>query len=162
MRQVFLILLTLGLFSCNQQTANNKDLQNRIDSLEVKLANTYRPGFGDFMGTVQTHHAKLWFAGQHENWKLADFEVHELMEAIEAIEEYHPNRKETQLIGMIYPAIDSVDIAIDQKDLEKFKESYTNLTNTCNKCHHATEMEYVEMKIPNLSPYSNQNFDAAK
>ncbi len=89
MRKIFLILLTLGLFACNHQKDNTKILQNRIDSLEIKLANTYKPGLGDFMGSIQTHHAKLWFAGQNKNWKLADFEVHELEEAIEDIQKFN-------------------------------------------------------------------------
>lgn len=109
MRQILLILLAFGLFTCNQQTDNTKILQSRIDSLEIKLANTYKPGFGDFMGTIQAHHSKLWFAGQNENWELADFEVHEIMEAFEAIQKFQAEREESQLIGMINPALDSVD-----------------------------------------------------
>ena len=35
------------------------------------------PGFEEFMSNIQAHHAKLWFAGQNHNWKLADFEIHE-------------------------------------------------------------------------------------
>lgn len=77
MMRIFLIaLFSISLFACNQQTDNTQVLQNRIDSLEQKLANTYKPGFGEFMSGIQAHHSKLWFAGQNENWKLADFEVH--------------------------------------------------------------------------------------
>ena len=91
-------------------------LQNRIDSLGKKLADTYKPGFGEFMSGIQAHHAKLWFAGQNQNWKLADFEVHEMMEAIEDIQKYQTERKESQKIGMITPVLDSVNSAIQQKN----------------------------------------------
>jgi hypothetical protein len=74
MRQVLLIILTFALFACNQQADNTKILQIRIDSLENKLADTYKPGFGEFMGGIQAHYSKLWFAGKNENWKLAEFE----------------------------------------------------------------------------------------
>lgn len=140
MIRFFLIsLLSIFLFACNQQTNNNEVLQNRIDSLEQKLADTYKPGFGEFMSGIQAHHSKLWFAGQNENWKLADFEVHEIMEAIEYIQKYHTERKESQMIGMINPALDSVNKAIQQKNPALFKTSYTLLTNTCNNCHRAAD-----------------------
>lgn len=86
MRPILLIILTLGLFACNTQTDNAKVLQHRIDRLERQLADTYKPGFGEFMSSIQAHHSKLWFAGQNENWKLADFEVHEIMESIADIQ----------------------------------------------------------------------------
>jgi len=59
-----------------------------------------RPGFDDFMSSVQIHLAKSWFAGKNENWRLADFEIHEITEKIEAIRTFQSDRKETQLIIM--------------------------------------------------------------
>lgn len=162
MRQLLLILLTLGLFSCNQQVDNTADLQNRIDSLESKLENTYKPGFGDFMSSIQAHHTKLWFAGQNENWDLADFEIHELEEAIEDIQKFHAGRKETELIGMILPALDSVEVAIEKKDPVAFKRSYNLLTNTCNTCHKQTDHGFVVIKLPESLPYTNQDFAPLK
>lgn len=162
MRHLLLILLTFGLFSCNQQIDNTADLQKRIDSLESKLENTYIPHFGDFMSGIQAHHAKLWFAGQNENWDLADFEIHELEEAIEDIQKYHAGRKETELIGMILPALDSVEVAIEKKDPVSFKRNYNLLTNTCNKCHHQTDHGFVVIKLPESLPYTNQDFEPLK
>ncbi|MBL0268653.1 MAG: hypothetical protein IPP99_08310 [Chitinophagaceae bacterium] len=66
MKYIILVLWVSALSSCKQQT-DNKQLQNRIDSLEIQLANSYKPGFGELMSSIQTHHAKLWFAGQNEN-----------------------------------------------------------------------------------------------
>jgi hypothetical protein len=158
MRPLFLIILTLGFFSCNQQAGNTQVLQNRIDSLEKKLAATYKPGFGEFMSGIQAHHSKLWFAGQNENWKLADFEVHEIMEAIEDIQKFQTERKESQLTGMISPALDSINNAIKQKNPALFKSSYILLTNTCNNCHRASEFDFNVVKIPDNQSFSNQDF----
>ncbi|MBO9531092.1 MAG: hypothetical protein J7514_15265, partial [Acinetobacter oleivorans] len=71
-------------------------MQNRIDSLQSQLEHSYKPGFGDFMGRIQVHHNKLWFAGQNQNWKLADFEIHEISEAVSDIQKYQAHRKESQ------------------------------------------------------------------
>lgn len=162
MNQTFFILLTVGLFSCNQPADNTKVLLSRIDSLESKLADTYIPGFGEFMSNIQVHHAKLWFAGQNENWKLADFEIHEIKETLGAIQKYQTERTESQKIGMLNPALDSIDIAIQQRNISLFKNSYALLTNTCNNCHRATDFEFNVVKIPETPPFSNQDFKTTK
>ncbi len=162
MKQTFFIILTLAIYACNQKTDNTKVLQNRIDRLKIKLADTYKPGFGEFMSSIQAHHSKLWFAGQNENWKLADFEVHEIMETIEDIQKFQKERKESQIIGMINPALDSINYAIQQKNAALFKSSYTLLTNTCNNCHRAAEFEFNVVKIPDTQPFSNQDFKINK
>jgi hypothetical protein len=123
MKAIFLVLLFLGFCCCNQPTKNTQMLQNRVDSLEKKLTDAYKPGFGEFMSGIQAHHTKLWFAGQNQNWKLADFEIHEIMESIEDIQKYETDRKETQLIGMIKPAIDSINQAIKKRNPKLFTSS---------------------------------------
>lgn len=158
MKQIIFLFIALALSSCNEQTDSIKTLQNRIDSLENKLTDTYKPGFGEFMGDIQVHHAKLWFAGQNNNWKLANFEVHEIMEAIGNIQKYQIEREESQLIGMINPALDSIKNSIEQKNLEMFKSSYSLLTNACNSCHHAANFEFNVVKIPKSQIFSNQDF----
>lgn len=158
MKYFFLTLLSVATVSCNQSADNNKLLQTRIDSLEKKLANTYKPGFGEFMSSIQVHHAKLWFAGQNKNWALADFEIHEIMEAIENIQKYQTERKESEKIIMLSPALDSVNAAIAKKDDVQFKNSYVLLTNTCNNCHHAVQFEFNVVTIPDKPPFSNQIF----
>ena len=162
MKQIILILFTFGLFGCNRQTDKTQILQNQIDSLEARLADAYKPGFGDFMSSIQIHHNKLWFAGQNQNWKLADFEIHEIMEAIDDIKKYQKERKESEMIEMIEPALDNINTAIKQKDPVAFKNSYILLTNTCNTCHNKTGFEFNVVKIPDNPPFSNQDFKPSK
>jgi len=158
MKYIFITILSFVFFACNNTSEKNQVLQTRIDSLEKKIADGYKPGFGEFMSGIQAHHVKLWFAGQNKNWKLADFEIHEIMESIAAIQQYETERKESRLIGMISPAIDSVTNAIKQKNIALFNSSYTLLTNTCNNCHHAANFEFNVVKIPNNQSFSNQDF----
>jgi hypothetical protein len=155
----FIMVLTLlAIFAACNQDHNSKQLQGQIDSLQKKLNNLYKPGFGDLMGSIQIHHAKLWFAGSNNNWELADFEIHEIEEALEDIQKFNSDRSETKAIGMINPAMDSVSSAIKQKSPEQFRSNYILLTNTCNNCHKATEHAFNVVTIPSNPPVSNQSF----
>ena len=110
------------------------------------------------MSGIQVHHAKLWFAGQAQNWSLSDFETKEIREAIEDIQTYCTDRPETGSIPMIKPALDSMDEAIKNKSISQFKSSFTLLTNTCNNCHRLTKHEFNVIQIPGEPPFTNQAF----
>ena len=124
----------------------------------LSRCNTYKLGFGAFMSSIQSHHSKLWFAGQSQNCKLADFEIHEIMESIEAVQKYEIERKEIKSIAIINPALNSVNIAIQLKDIVLFKSNYSLLTNTFNNCHPANDFEFNVVKIPETQSFSNQEF----
>jgi hypothetical protein len=153
-----IIMMGLLFTSCNREKVKTQNLQKQVDSLKTKLSETYKPGFGEFMSYIQAHHAKLWFAGQNQNWKLADFEIHEIMESFEDIQKYETERKESKMVGMIKPALDSVNTAIERKNSKLFKKSFTLLTNTCNSCHHAVNFEFNVIKIPDVQTFGNQDF----
>ena len=160
----FLILLPVlcTLLACNEQNNRVNQMQATIDSLQDKLNKTYKPGLGEFMAGIQLHHAKLWFAGQNQNWPLADFEIHEIGESLDDINEFCKDRPEVKNIGMLKPAIDSVSSAIRQKSLQLFKNSFSVLTNTCNNCHKATDHGFNVVIIPTSPPVSNQDFKVAQ
>lgn len=157
-----LCLIALATGSCRPATDNTPRLQQRIDSLEQKLARVYKPGFGEFMSSIQAHHSKLWFAGQAQNWKLCDFELHEIREAAEAIKQYETDRPESQKINMLEAPLDSLGRAIEQKDRPGFISGFNLLTNTCNNCHRATQFEFNVVKVPLSSPFPNQEFGPGK
>lgn len=159
---IFILTISHALFACNQSANNDHILQTRIHTLEAKLADTYRPGLGEFMSNIQVHHAKLWFAGQNLNWELADFEINEIKESLEDIRKYCTNRPETKAIGMIDLSMDSMSNAIQQKSPALFKNGFVLLTATCNNCHKATSHEFNVIKIPDNPPFSNQIFKVEK
>ena len=154
-KQFCLVLLLIVTFSaCN----DNTKLQEQIDNLEVQSINSYKPGFGEFMSSIQVHHAKLWFAGKNQNWKLADFEVNEIVETLDALQKYQKERKESQALPILHPAIDSVKIAIQLQNPKLFVQCFKALTNTCNTCHQSVNFAFNVVKIPDTPPFSNQDF----
>jgi hypothetical protein len=158
---IFLLIFMFILSSCDRGSQQERKLQVRIDTLQQKLNETYKPGFGEFMSGIQTHHAKLWFAGKNRNWPLADFEVNEIKESLDQLQVFAADRPEIKSIPMIMPAIDSITYAINQKDPLLFKNSFILLTNTCNNCHKATEHAFNVVTIPAGLPVVNQDFKPA-
>jgi hypothetical protein len=119
---------------------------------------SYKPGLGEFMTSIQIDHAKLWFAGKAHNWELADFEMHEISEALDDIRTYCSERPEVVSLAMIDPALSSLSGAIKQKSDTLFQQSYLALTNTCNSCHRTTNHAFNVIKIPDSPPFGNQVF----
>jgi hypothetical protein len=158
MKYLLLFILIGLLFSCNNQDKEYQKLQSKIELLQTQLNDTYKPGFGDLMTSIQNHHAKLWFAGINDNWELASFEIHEINEALTSIKKYQADRTETKKIKMITPGIQIVEKAIEKQDLTNFKESYIQLTQTCNACHQQTNFSYNIVKVPESQTFSNQEF----
>jgi hypothetical protein len=155
---LLLILIVSVLFFASCNNSKTENLQKEIDSLKTKITNCYKPGLGEFMLTVQTHHSKLWFAGINDNWPLADFEVGEIKETLDNAIKFLPERKETKDIPMIFPALDSLQASINNNDLRMFTKSYKMLTKTCNACHKAVHFEFNVIKTPTSEPVSDQEF----
>jgi len=162
MKQYFLFQFIIIILTACNSTDSNITLQRKIDSLQKQIDNAYKPGLGEFMSSIQVHHAKLWFAGTNANWQLADFEIHEIMEAVDDIQQYNIERPESKEIKVIVPGIDSVLQSIKIKDAASFKNSFILLTNTCNNCHKAVQYDFNQVKIPDEPPFSNQVFTPAK
>ena len=156
------MVLSCFQFSCIQNDKYIAKLENQVIKLEEKLNDAYKPGFGMLMGHIQTHHAKLWFSGKHENWKLAEFNLHEIHERFEDLVKYKADTEEVKLIPMIAPVLDSLKKDIQEENVTKFKKNFGVLTNTCNSFHKLTKHDYIEIKIPDLESNYNQVFAPKK
>jgi hypothetical protein len=152
-------IMLLFLSSCARTGRRHGALQAKIDSLQRRLDDAYRPGLGEFMSGIQVHHAKLWFAGNAQNWKLADFEVGEIRETLDDVRKYCADRPELASLPMIGPAMDSISSAVRQENLPKFKSAFILLTNTCNNCHRVTKHEFNVIRVPLTPPFTNQVFE---
>jgi len=148
------------MIACNQSA--DQRLQAKVDSLQAKLNDTYKPGLGEFMMGIQEHHAKLWYAGVNKNWQLADFEVHEIGETLDDVKKYCTDRPEIKSLGIIDPAVNAIKAAISKQDADKFKAGFIELTNGCNSCHKDNQHGFNILTIPTAPPVTNQDFKPAK
>jgi hypothetical protein len=124
------------------------------------------PNLIDFMMTTQTHHAKLWYAGNARNWELADYQVDELKEALEDAGKLIPDYKGVPVRAMIdnlvMPPIGDVESAIKARDRAKFVAAYDKLTAACNTCHQGSKRGFIVVQRPVGMAFPNQSFAPAK
>lgn len=162
MKYLLAFTALLVFASCRRQEGNTQPLQAQIDSLKHELENSYKPGFGEFMSSIQVHHDKLWFAGTNNNWELADFEIHEIEESLEDLQTFCADRAETNSLQMIDQPLKNVSDAIHHKNSTEFRDAYMTLTSNCNSCHRATQHAFNVIAVPTTPPFSNQRFEPAR
>jgi hypothetical protein len=127
----------------------------------------YRPGLGELMSFTQMRHAKLWFAGEAQNWKLAEYETDELQEGFDDVVLYHAEHKDSPLpLTLLVPKImtqpmKDVREAIRAHDPAAFVAAFDALTVGCNSCHQATNFGFNVVQRPSgTSWFANQAFAA--
>jgi len=133
-----------------------------LQELREELVERFTPGLHTLMVDLGIRHASLWFAGDAENWPLADYMVHELEELVEDIEELHPVYREVQvaaLLGeMTHPAVEALEDAVEEEDRAAFVEAYDRLTAACNACHTASDRAALVIQRPTAPPLTNLRF----
>jgi hypothetical protein len=158
MKSTILIPLLMLFVACNERNNSTQKLQVQIDSLQNKLNNAYTPGTGEIMENIRVHHAKIWLAGQNQNWALASYEESLIESGFKRIQKFHGESDVAKAAAMIEPAMDSVMSATQQKNPEFFKRSYIFMTTTCNNCHTVTNHPFNVITIPETSDFRNQSF----
>jgi hypothetical protein len=122
----------------------------------------YAPGLGEFMTATQLRHAKLWFAGDANNWDLAAYEIDEIMEGLEDAEKRFPTHDGIPVAEMIKanidPAVEELRKAVEAKSSTKFAVAFDKLSSACNTCHAGANKQFIRIRRPTSSPLSNQNF----
>ena len=126
----------------------------------------YQPGLGEFMTATQLRHAKLWFAGEQNNWDLAAYEIDEVKEGLEDAARLFPTFDGFPVAEMIKtiidPRIEEVEKAVRAKSSTKFAAAFDELTSGCNSCHAAASKPFIRIQRPIASPLTNQNFAPEK
>jgi hypothetical protein len=120
------------------------------------------PGLVEIMMATQSHHAKLWYAGNARNWELADYQVDELKEGLEdaakAIPDYKGVPIGSMINNLIMPPIEEVEAAIKAQDRAKFVAAYDKLTAACNTCHNGSKRGFIVIQRPAGAAFPNQAF----
>lgn len=115
------------------------------------------------MSYLERFSEKMFFAAESDNWELADVYAHELEEIAEDLVEGGYEAHDIPLADFavaFVPAVNAVADAIDAQNYERFLETYTAMTATCNACHAAVGYGAVRIILPESAsrPYPGQQF----
>ena len=135
-------------------------LQAEVQALKAAQAGTAAPAqegpeLGAQMLELQIRHARLWQAGEAENWLLAQFQLAELRENFGGIVETNgehaalqPQKLSEVLPAMTEPALAQLQAAVDAHDKAKFEAGYDALSTGCNACHAAADHGFLVIQRP--------------
>ena len=131
----------------------------QIEALKREIAalkkEAYHPELGEQMLTLQIRHARLWFAGEAQNWLLAAFELQEIKEAFDAVVEQNPEHAifQPQRLADILPAMTKAPVmalrdAIDHGSKAEFEKTFDALSAACTGCHKAAGNDFLVIERP--------------
>ena len=125
--------------------------------LAVAQQEIYRPPLGDMMSAIQARHIKLWFAGKFGNWDLAAYEVGEIRASLENAANLYRGIP-AELVTNTADPIEAIRDGIEAKDSAKFAKAYGDLTAACNACHSGFGRGFIVIRVPTISPFTDQSF----
>lgn len=150
MKQIFIIILTFGLFACNQQTDKNPEQGEWIKGTEAEKIKTIEKQFRGFDNTmVETgyRYQELYWAGEDQNWEYADYQLEKIKLAIENGLERRPKRAKSAEHFLTY-VLPEMKKSLESKDTSVFNKNLQTLTINCNSCHAMEKVPFFTVKIP--------------
>ena len=176
MRLPFALCLLLLAGGCTaphhaQQARDIAALRAEVAALKAApkpAAATAAPELGTQMLELQIRHARLWQAGEAQNWMLAQFQLAELRESLAGIVESNgehaalqPQRLAQVLPAMTDPALAQLQDAIDAQDKARFEAGYDALSAGCNACHAAAGHGFLVIQRPRTPLLDNLRAEPA-
>ena len=147
---------------------NNRELASLQDSLkraqaELASAKELAPGLGEYMTTIQLHAGKLWFAAKALNWDLAQYELDELKETMEAAKGLNAEKNGVKISNVLDSVLQTqvaeLDKSIKRKSAPEFQKSYDEAMSACNGCHTEAGFKFIHIVRPSAPPVTNQRWE---
>jgi len=120
-------------------------------SLTLEQIAQIQPGLGTLMIEFGHRFYVAYYAAKANNWELADYEIHELIEAQEVAEVTRPKYTE-DLKAFEHGALAQLQQTIKTKDWKQFEVKYAETTKACNACHTKNGHPYIQYKLPKIAP----------
>jgi Skp family chaperone for outer membrane proteins len=139
-------------------------LQDSLKRVQAELATAKEsmPGLGDYMTTIQLHTGKLWFAAKASNWELAEYELDELKETMEAAKGLNAEKNGVKISGVLDSVLQTqvaqLAESIERKSLMEFQKSYDETLSACNGCHTEAGYKFINIVRPTAPPVTNQRW----
>ena len=146
-------------------TSAGSELRSRVERLEGKA-----PDQSHAMADVGYHFANLWFAGEKQNWPLAEFCLDETRSHLRWAVRIIPVRKtpagqDLELKGILdaleSSVLDDLRKAVAAHDRARFEPAYKRTLEGCYACHKSAGKPYLRPQVPEQPPAPILNFDPA-
>lgn len=150
------LALVLGVAAAVPQTDDVAALKSEVVRLKGMV-----PDQSHAMMDVGAHFLNLWFAGQAENWPLAQFFSDETRSHLRWAVRIIPKRKDAEgreidlggiLTGLETSTLKDLDQAVKDKNKEKFTVAYKLQLEGCMSCHKASNKPYLRLHVPDKQP----------
>ena len=147
---------------------NNRELAALQDSLkraqaDLATAKELAPGLGEYMTTIQLHAGKLWFAAKASNWDLAEYELDELKETMEATKGLNAEKNGVKISGVLDSVLQTqvarLAESIKRKSPTEFQKLYDETLSACNGCHTEAGYKFIHIVRPSAPPVTNQRWE---
>src|SRR4030095_5180886 len=149
---VLVVVLLFRVLSLDSQVRSlsapdGGTLQESLKRLQAELATEKElaPGLGEYMTTIQLHMGKLWFAAKASNWELANYELDELKETMEAAKSLNVEKNGVKISAVLDSVLQTqvaqLAESIKRDSPAEFQKSYDETLSACNGCH--TEAGYT-------------------
>ena len=129
----------------------------------VKVQRELAPGLGEYMSTIQLHAGKLWFAARASNWKLAQYEIDELKETMQAARALNAEKNGVKISGVLDSVLQTqvaqLAAAAKAKNETVFLKSYDETLSACNGCHTEAGYRFIHIVRPSAPPVTNQRWE---
>jgi len=105
------------------------------------------PSFGNIMLEFGTRYSTLYYSAKADNYQLANYQLHELKEALEVAEHIRP-KYEKKLKRFEHLHLQKLENALKKRNFTIFKKVYFRGLQACNECHTQTGHPYIRYKLP--------------
>jgi hypothetical protein len=165
---LFVRVVSLGNEVQRLRDKNDRDLVALDDSLkrvqaDLAAAKESVPGLGEYMTTIQLHAGKLWFAAKISNWELAQYELDELKETMEAAKGLNAEKNGVKISGVLDSVLQAqvaqLAESIKRKSSAEFQKSYDETLSACNGCHAEAGYKFIHIVRPSSPPVTNQRWE---
>jgi len=118
------------------------------------------PELSTAMGQFERFSTKLGLALSAGNPRLAQFYLQELRETLEDTQKTIPIH-EGLPIGdlmetLLVPPLAELEKALQVRDLPRSRALWPTVIEGCNRCHGATEHEFIRIKVVRENPFSQE------
>lgn len=148
------LFLAFQLCSCDTLTTAEAKKEPAKEEEPIELA--------ELMFHNQRYMDKLYYAGIHQNWKLAEFYRHEMEENMDLLIEEKVMEGDINVSDlaktMFLPASEELKQTIQSKDTAVFLKGYDLALNSCNNCHAASGYDFIRIIRPSQPAFKNQEY----